>query len=131
MADERKSLEQRHQMSDIERLRHSAAHVLATAILRIWPEAQFAAGPPVENGFYYDCELSHRITPEDFAQIEAEMKKEIKANHVFERTAVSREEAIALAESGRLGGLSERPGNVSKFKIGNLQDIPEGEEISL
>ena len=58
MADERKTLEQRHQMSDIERLRHSAAHVLATAILRIWPEAQFAAGPPVENGFYYDLDLA-------------------------------------------------------------------------
>jgi len=131
MSDERKSLEQRHQMSDLERLRHSAAHVLATAILRIWPEAQFAAGPPVENGFYYDVELPHRISPEDFLTIEAEMKKEIKANNVFERTVVSREEAIALANSGRLGGLSERPGNVSKFKIGNLQDIPEGEEISL
>ncbi len=131
MSDERKTLEQRHQMSDLERLRHSAAHVLATAILRIWPEAQFAAGPPVENGFYYDVDLPHRIAPEDFEKIEAEMKKEIKANNVFERTAVSRAEAIALAESGRLGGLSERPGNVSKFKIGNLQDIPEGEEISL
>jgi len=118
-------------MSDIERLRHSAAHVLATAILRIWPEAQFAAGPPVEQGFYYDVELPHRISPEDFAKIEEEMKKEIKANHVFERTVVSRDEAIALANSGRLGGLSERPGNPSKFKIGNLQDIPEGEEISL
>src|SRR5688572_22726569 len=106
MSDERKTLEQRHQMSDLERLRHSAAHVLATAILRIWPEAQFAAGPPVENGFYYDVELSHRISPEDFAKIEEEMKKEIKANNVFERTVVSREEAIALAESGRLGGLS-------------------------
>jgi len=131
MSDERKTLEQRHQMSDIERLRHSAAHVLATAILRIWPEAQFAAGPPVENGFYYDVELPHRITPDDFTKIEEEMKKEIKANHVFERTAVSRDEAIALANSGRLGGLGERPGNVSKFKIGNLADIPEGEEISL
>ena len=131
MADERKTLEQRHQMSDIERLRHSAAHVLATAILRIWPEAQFAAGPLVENGFYYDVDLPHRISPEDFPKIEEEMKKEIKANHVFERSVVSRAEAIALAESGRLGGLSERPGNVSKFKIGNLQDIPEGEEISL
>jgi len=131
MSDERKTLEQRHQMSDLERLRHSAAHVLATAILRIWPEAQFAAGPPVENGFYYDVDLPHRISPEDFEKIEAEMKKEIKANNVFERTTVSRAEAIALAESGRLGGLSERPGNVSKFKIGNLQDIPEGEEISL
>jgi threonyl-tRNA synthetase len=131
MADERKTLEQRHQMSDIERLRHSAAHVLATAILRIWPEAQFAAGPPVENGFYYDVDLPHRISTDDFEKIEAEMKKEIKANNVFERSVVSRAEAIALAESGRLGGLGERPGNVSKFKIGNLQDIPEGEEISL
>ncbi len=131
MPDDRKTLEQRHQMTDLERLRHSAAHVLATAILRIWPEAQFAAGPPVENGFYYDVELPHRISPEDFEKIEAEMKKEIKANHVFERTAVSRDEAIALANSGRLGGLTERPGNISKFKIGNLADIPEGEEISL
>ena len=51
MAEERKTLEQRAQMTDLERLRHSAAHVLATAILKIWPEAQFAAGPPVENGF--------------------------------------------------------------------------------
>ena len=95
MSDERKTLEQRHQMTDLERLRHSAAHVLATAILRIWPEAQFAAGPPVENGFYYDVELPHRISPEDFAKIEAEMKKEIKANHVFERVDVSRDEALA------------------------------------
>ena len=131
MSDERKTLEQRHQISDIERLRHSAAHVLATAILRIWPEAQFAAGPPVENGFYYDLDLPHRISTDDFARIEEEMKKEIKANHVFEKTIVSRAEAIALAENGRLGGLGERPGNVSKFKIGNLQDIPEGEDISL
>ena len=70
MADERKSLEQRHQMTDLERLRHSAAHVLATAILRIWPEAQFAAGPPVPDGFFYDLEMPHRISPEDFARIE-------------------------------------------------------------
>src|ERR1043166_360703 len=83
--DDRKTLEQRVQMTDIERLRHSAAHVLATAILKIWPEAQFAAGPPVENGFYYDLELDHRISPDDFEKIEAEMKKEIKANHTFER----------------------------------------------
>jgi threonyl-tRNA synthetase/REP element-mobilizing transposase RayT len=131
MADDRKSLEQRAQMSDIDRLRHSAAHVMATAILRIWPEAQFAAGPPVENGFYYDLEMAHRITPDDFPRIEEEMKREIKANHVFEKQIVSREEAIRLAESGRLGGLTERPGNVSKFKLGNLEDIPEGEEISL
>src|SRR6201988_1790399 len=130
MNEDRKTLEQRHQMSDIERLRHSAAHVLATAILRIWPEAQFAAGPPVENGFYYDVDLQHRISPEDFPAIEAEMKKEIKANHMFEKIVVTREQAMKDSESGRLGGLTERPGNPSKFKLGNLEAIPEGEPIS-
>ncbi|HZV36102.1 MAG TPA: aminoacyl--tRNA ligase-related protein, partial [Verrucomicrobiae bacterium] len=127
---ERKSLDERNKMTELERIRHSAAHVMATAILRLWPEAQFAAGPPVENGFYYDVELSHRISPEDFEKIEAEMKKEIKANHPFEKIVVERAQAIKDAESGRLGGLAERPGNPSKFKLGNLADIPEGEPIS-
>ena len=104
MGDDRKTLEQRDQMTDLERLRHSSAHVLATAILRLWPEAQFAAGPPVENGFYYDVELPHRISPEDFEKIEAEMKKEIKANHRFERIELSRAEALAMASRGELGG---------------------------
>jgi len=126
---ERKTLDERHRMSDLERMRHSCAHVMATAILRLWPDAQFAAGPPVENGFYYDVELEHRISPEDFPAIEVEMKKEIKANHVFERKVVTREQAMADSESGRLGGLTERPAP-SKFKIGNLADIPEGEPIS-
>jgi threonyl-tRNA synthetase len=127
---ERKTLGQRAQMTDLERLRHSAAHIMATAILRIWPEAQFAAGPPVEEGFYYDLEMPHRISPEDFPKIEEEMKKEIKANHVFEKIVVTREQAIKDAESGRLGALSERPGNPSKFKLGNLEEIPEGEQIT-
>src|SRR5579864_5582667 len=127
---ERKTLSDRQKMTDLERIRHSCAHVMATAILRLWPEAQFAAGPPVENGFYYDLDLPHRISPEDFEKIEAEMKKEIKANHVFEKMVVTREQALKDAESGRLGGLSERPGNPSKFKIGNLEAIPEGEAIS-
>jgi len=126
----RKTLDQRNAMSDLERLRHSCAHVMATAILRLWPDAQFAYGPPVENGFYYDLECSHRITPEDFPAIEAEMKKEIKANNVFEKIVVTREQAIADAQSGRLGGLAERPGNASKFKLDLLQQIPEGEPIS-
>jgi threonyl-tRNA synthetase len=67
-------------MSEAEGLRHSCAHVKATAICRIWPDAQLAAGPPVENGFYYDMELSHRITPEDFLRIEEEMKRVVKDN---------------------------------------------------
>jgi threonyl-tRNA synthetase len=130
MENERKTLDDRAKMSELERIRHSCAHVLATAILRLWPDAQFAYGPPVENGFYYDVELSHRISPEDFEKIEAEMKKEIKTNNVFEKLTVTREQAIADAQSGRLGGLAERPGNASKFKLDLLNQIPEGEPIS-
>ncbi len=117
-------------MSELERLRHSCAHVMATAILRLWPDAQFAYGPPVENGFYYDLECSHRITPEDFPKIEEEMRKEIRANHPFERIEVTREQALRDAQSGRLGALSERPGQPSKFKLDLLGQIPEGEPIS-
>jgi threonyl-tRNA synthetase len=127
---ERKTLDDRAKMTELERIRHSCAHVLATAILRLWPDAQFAYGPPVENGFYYDLECSHRISPEDFAKLEEEMKKEIKANNVFEKLTVTREQAIADAQSGRLGGLAERPGNASKFKLDLLKNIPEGEPIS-
>jgi threonyl-tRNA synthetase len=130
MQDERKTLEQREQMTDIERLRHSASHVLATAILKIWPEAQFAAGPPVENGFYYDVDLPHRISPDDFEKIEAEMKKEIKANHPFERLEVSRDEALALGTKGRLAALGERSAP-SKFKLDIIENIPPDEKISL
>jgi len=130
MNEDRKTLEQRAQMTDIERLRHSASHVLATAILKIWPEAQFAAGPPVDSGFYYDVDLPHRISPEDFERIEAEMEKEIKANHSFEKMEVSRDEALELGKKGRLGALSDRK-EPSKFKLDIIEEIPSGEKISL
>jgi threonyl-tRNA synthetase len=130
MESERKTLDDRQKMTELERLRHSAAHVMATAIVKLWPDAQFASGPAVENGFYYDVELSHRISPEDFPKIEEEMKKEIKANHTFEKITVTREQALEDSKKGRLGALGERPGNPSKFKIGNLADIPEGEPIT-
>lgn len=127
---QRKTLEAREQMSELERLRHSCAHVLATAIAKLWPDAQFAAGPPVENGFYYDVDLSHRITPDDFAKIEEEMTRVVKENQVFEKVEVSREEAFELAQKGRLAALGEREAP-SRFKVDLLKDIPEGEVISL
>jgi threonyl-tRNA synthetase len=130
MSEERKTLEQRAQMTDLERLRHSASHVLATAILKIWPEAQFAAGPPVENGFYYDVDLPHRISPGDFEKIEAEMKNEIKANHPFERIEVSRNEALELGKQGRLAALGERS-EPSKYKLDIIENISPDEKISL
>ena len=130
MSAERKTLDERQQMSELERLRHSCAHVMATAILRIWPDAQFAYGPPIDSGFYYDFDMAHRLTPDDFEKIEAEMKKISKENQKFERRVLTRDEAKAMAESGRLGGLSERPGNPSRFKLDLIDKIPEGEEIS-
>ena len=128
--NDRKTLDERQQMTDLERLRHSCAHIMATAILRIWPDAQFAYGPPVENGFYYDFDMPHRITPEDFEKIEAEMRKIAKDNQKFERRVLTRADAQAMAASGRLGGLTERPGNPSRFKLDLIDKIPEGEEIS-
>ena len=128
--NQRKTLEERSQMTDVERLRHSTAHVLATAIAKIWPEAQFAAGPPVENGFYYDVELNHRISTDDFEAIEKEMTTVVKENQKFERIGVSRDEALKLAKAGRLAALGERD-TESTFKIDLLNDIPEEEEISI
>jgi threonyl-tRNA synthetase len=132
MADdkERKTLEERNQMSDLERLRHSCAHVMATAIARLWSDAQFSAGPPVEGGFYYDVDLAHRISPDDFPAIEAEMKKVVKENQVFEREVISREEALDLARKGRLAALGERD-TPSTFKVDLVEDIPDDEEISI
>jgi threonyl-tRNA synthetase len=116
---DRKTLEQRHQMSDLERLRHSCAHVLATAVLRLWPEVKLDIGPPTAEGFYYDFDLEHRFSPEDFEAIEAEMKKVVKENQTFERSTKTRDEAKAFFE--------ERG---QSFKVERLADIPEGEEIS-
>ena len=106
-------------MTPLEELRHSTAHVLATAVLRLWPDALQDIGPPTDAGFYYDFDLSHRFSDEDFAKIEAEMKKVVKENQPFTRKEVSRSEAKAFFE-----------GKKQSYKIGRLGDIPEGEAIS-
>ena len=126
---ERKTLDQRAQMTDLERLRHSTAHVLATAICKLWPDAQFAAGPPVEDGFYYDVDLKHRISPDDFPAIEAEMKKVVKENQVFEKVTVTREQALADAQAGRLAALAARD-VFSKVHRDIVQGIPAGEPVT-
>ncbi|MGC8830098.1 MAG: threonine--tRNA ligase [Verrucomicrobiia bacterium] len=119
-AVERKSLEQRERMSDIERLRHSAAHIMAAAVLRLWPDAKLDIGPATEDGFYYDFDLpNHRFTPDDFPKIEEEMRKIIKENHRFEKFVKTREEAKAFLEQ-----------KGQTYKIDRLNDIPEGEPIS-
>lgn len=117
-------------MTELETIRHSCAHVLANAILRIWPEAQFAAGPPVDNGFYYDVDLGHRISPEDFEKIEKEMAAIIAEAQPFQREVISRDEALAMGQRGELAGLTPRS-EPSKFKLDIITRIPAGEEITL
>ena len=116
---QRKSIEERQQMDELSRIRHSCAHVLATAVLRIWPDAKLDIGPPTEEGFYYDFDLEHRFTPDDFEKIEAEMKKVVKENQVFEFSEMSREEAKSHYEK------EEQP-----YKLERIDDIPEDEKIT-
>ncbi|HWC13049.1 MAG TPA: threonine--tRNA ligase [Actinomycetota bacterium] len=79
-----------------EVMRHSTAHVLAQAVLRLYPGAKYSIGPPIEDGFYYDFDVDNPFTPEDLERIEAEMRKIVKENQRFERAEVSREEALSL-----------------------------------
>jgi len=79
----------------LEVLRHSTAHVMAEAICRLWPETKLVYGPPVENGFYYDIDLPHRLTPDDFPKIEAEMARIVKEDRPFTRYEMSIEEGLA------------------------------------
>ncbi len=108
------------EMTPLEELRHSASHIMATAVLRLYPDAQLDIGPPTDSGFYYDIDLDHKLTAEDLEKIEAEMKKVIKENQRFERQEATREEATRIIEeSGQ-----------TRYKPGRLADIPEGEPIS-
>lgn len=108
-------------MTPIQELRHSAAHMLATAVLRLFPDAKLDIGPATDNGFYYDFDLDHKFTAEDLEKIEAEMKKIAKENQKFECFEVSRDEAEKL--------IAETPA-LAEFKPGRLADIPEGEKIT-
>jgi len=80
-------------------LRHSTAHVMAEAICRLWPQTKLVYGPPVEGGFYYDIDLDHRLTPDDFARIEAEMDKIIAEDRPFTRYEMSRDQGIAKVKA--------------------------------
>lgn len=108
------------EMTPLEELRHSCSHVLATAVLRLYPDAKLDIGPPTDTGFYYDFDLNQTLTMEDLEKIEAEMKKVIKENQKFERIECSREEAVEKIKS--LGQ--------ETYKLGRLDDIPEGDAIS-
>ena len=100
-------------------LRHSASHVMAQAVKRLYPEAKLAIGPSIADGFYYDIDFAAPIGPEDMEKIEAEMKKIVKEALPIERFALPRQDALALMRE------KEEP-----YKVELIEDLPEGEEIS-
>ncbi len=102
----------------LETMRHSAAHVMAAAVCRLYPDVRLDIGPATEDGFYYDLDLAHRLQPEDFPAIEAEMAKIVAAREPFERIEVPRAEAAKLFAG-------------QTYKLERLADIPEGETVSL
>ena len=99
------------------RMRHSAAHVMADAVLQLFPEAKIGIGPPTEDGFYYDFEVSRPFTPEDLEQIEAIMRQTIAGDHPFEMEVIGREEARSL--------FSHQP-----YKLELIDGIPDEETLS-
>src|SRR5690554_364811 len=100
----------------LEVLRHSTAHIMAQAVTRLFPDARLGIGPAVKDGFYYDFDLPHPLTPEDLEKIEVEMGKIVQEDHKFSSDLFSREEALALLrEKGE------------KYKVELVEDLPEGE----
>ena len=105
-------------MNNLEIMRHSMAHVMALGVRRIFPEARFAIGPPIENGFYYDFDLPRQFTPEDLAIIEKHMADIIQSDYPFERQVIDRAKALDF--------FSEQP-----FKQELIENLPSEEEITL
>lgn len=124
--------------SELETMRHSAAHIMAHAVQRLWPKAKFGIGPTVENGFYYDIDLDYKLTPDDLPKIEAEMKKVIKEGQSFVREEHSIPQAIEMFK--KLGQpfkieiietLRDKTGatSVSTYKEGDFIDLCRGPHV--
>src|SRR5271169_3839058 len=86
-------MQERYEESHLYRIRHSAAHIMAQAVMEMFPGGKVTIGPPIENGFYYDFDLPRNLTPEDLEQIEKRMRQIIAGKFEFERKAVSADEA--------------------------------------
>ena len=108
------------ELSALETLRHSAAHVMADAIKQLWPQAQLAFGPHTEDGFYYDIEMEHRLGPDDFEAIEAKMKEIVKGKHPFVREEIERDAAIEYFRSQN-----------EALKVEAIDAIPAGAQLTL
>lgn len=121
------------EMTPLERMRHSAAHVMAEAVAHVFPGAKFGIGPPIENGFYYDFELPRPLTPEDLDVISDQMRQSISANKKFDRRPVSKEEALELfADQPYKRELIEQfgSGDLSVYQHGDFVDLCRGPHVA-
>jgi len=114
--------------------RHSSSHVMAQAVKRLYPQAKFAIGPPIEDGFYYDIDLPERITEEDLKTIEEEMGRVVGEKIPFERDVLSREKALelfrGLGEDYKLELIQDLgDGNVSVYRQGDFVDLCRGPHV--
>ena len=100
-------------------LRHTASHILAQAVKRLWPEAKLAIGPAIDKGFYYDIDMEHTLTPEDLTKIEKEMSRIVKENLPITKSVMSRQEAIEFFKSKN-----------EDYKVELIEDLPEDAVIS-
>ena len=100
-------------------LRHTASHILAQAVKRLWPEAKLAIGPAIDKGFYYDIDMEHTLTPEDLGKIEKEMSRIVKENLPITKSVMSRQEAIEFFKSKN-----------EDYKVELIEDLPEDAVIS-
>ena len=100
-------------------LRHTASHVMAQAVKRLWPEAKLAIGPAIDKGFYYDIDMEHTLTPEDLGKIEKEMSRIVKENLPITKSVMSRQEAIEFFKSKN-----------EDYKVELIEDLPEDAVIS-
>jgi len=107
-------------VNDLEKLRHSAAHVMADAVKRIWPDAKLTIGPPIETGFYYDFDIEHHFSDEDLARLEKLMEEIVAADLPFEEQEITREQAIDYFTKRN-----------EPYKVELARAIPEGERITL
>ncbi|MCA1809639.1 MAG: threonine--tRNA ligase [Lentisphaerae bacterium] len=124
---------QKGEILDLERLRHSTAHVMAAAVCRVFDGVQLDIGPSTSDGFYYDFDLAHRITPEDFPAIEAEMSRIIDADIPFERVEVSRQQAAEMlrGQTYKLERLADIPADASItfYRCGDFADLCRGPHL--
>ena len=122
-------------LSPLETIRHSAAHVMAKAVQKLWPEAKVTIGPSIETGFYYDFDLDHAFTEDDLEKISAEMRKIIGANEKFVRHEVSREEALRrfteLGETYKIEIIERLPADavISYYATGDWIDLCKGPHV--